>query len=429
MKPVSSWRDLLSWSPPAEPGPEARLRRFAALLRAYRERFGPLPTVVKITGTSGKGSVGAMLEAALLADGKAVGLFTSPHLVAPTERIRVGGRDVGPEALDEAAARTGPFFQEVVADLGPRFRPSFYEALLVLAFRLFAEARCDVAVMEVAVGGANDVLSLVPGPVSAITSVGLDHLDEIGPALADVARDKAGLATPGSALVLGPAVGGEARAEIARSAEARGVRLVEAAGTPVRATGLGIAGHEVEIATEAGPLAFRLPLAGDHQVDNLKTAWTVLRVLKETGEVDRLGSIAGVARTRWPARLEYLSGRPAWLLDAAHNAMAFAALAEFLRRSLPVPPAGLLLGASEPGKAEEALRVLGPLFPEVHLAGGFFKAVDPLLLREAFPALGIFPDPESAVRSLRERHAGEERCVVVAGSLYLAGACRAILLR
>jgi dihydrofolate synthase/folylpolyglutamate synthase len=428
MKPVSTWRDLLEWSPPAEPGRDARLRRFEALLRAYSRRFGPLPAVVKVTGTSGKGSVGALLEAALLADGKAVGLFTSPHLVLPTERIRIGGRDVSLEALDGAAARTGPFFEELVADLGPRFRPSFYEALLVLAFRLFAEAGCGIAVMEAAIGGAYDVLSSVPGPVSAITSVGLDHRDEIGPELADIARDKAGIATPGSALVLGPTIAGVAREEIERSAGRRGVRLVDAADIAdeaVRAAGRGLEGHDVEILTETGTITFRLPLAGDFQVDNLKTAFTVLRVLKDLGEVDRLESIAGAARTRWPARLELLPGRPAWLLDSAHNGLAFQALADFLRRSLPEAPRSLLLGASDAEKAGEALRILGPLFPEIHLAGGFYKAVDPRLLRGAS---GSFPDPESAVRFLRARHAGEERCIVVAGSLYLAGACRSILL-
>jgi dihydrofolate synthase/folylpolyglutamate synthase len=425
MKPVSTWQDLLEWSPPAEPGREARLRRFEAVLRTYQRRFGPLPAVVKVTGTSGKGSVGALLEAALLADGRAVGLFTSPHLILPTERIRVGGRDVSLEALDGAVARTGPFLQELVEDLGPRFRPSFYEALLVLAFRLFAEAGCGIAVMEAAIGGAHDVLSRVPGSVSAITSVGLDHRDEIGPELADIARDKAGIATPGSTLVLGPTVEGVARGEIERSAERRSVRLVDAAGAAVRAAGRGVEGHDVEVATETGTTAFRLPLAGDFQVDNLKTAFTVLRVLKDLGEVVRLESIAGVAETRWPARLEYLPGRPAWLLDSAHNELGFQALSDFLSRSLPGPKS-LLLGASDARKAGEALDILGPLFPAIHLVGGFFKAVDPRLLREA---PGSFPDPESAVRFLRERHAGEEHCVVVAGSLYLAGACRAILLR
>jgi len=150
--------------------------------------------------------------------------------------------------------------------------------------------------------------------------------------------------------------------------------------------------------------------------------------------VSRSECITGVTQTRWPARLEFFPGRPAWLLDSAHNRLAFLALSDFLSRSLPQGPRSLLLGASDSEKAVEALRILGPLFPAIYLAGGFFKAAEPHVIRGEFSALRrenltCFADPDGAIHSLQERHAGEEHCIVVAGSIYLAGACRSILLR
>src|SRR5204863_6669950 len=126
-------------------------------------------------------------EAALLRDGQRTGLFTSPHLVSATERIRTDGAEITPAALE---ARTAAMA------LGDEFRPSFFETMLLLALDEWGEGGVKVAILEVAIGGYHDVVSLIPGATSCITSVGLDHTEELGSSISAIAADKAGVASP-----------------------------------------------------------------------------------------------------------------------------------------------------------------------------------------------------------------------------------------
>jgi dihydrofolate synthase/folylpolyglutamate synthase len=423
---MHSWRELIAT--PAASGPadrETRKRRFATIFDCYRRAGGTLPRVVKITGTSGKGSVAAMLEAALRADGRRVGLFTGPHLVDATERIRIDGDDVTEAQLDEVATRAAPLFAAIEGALGPG-RPTLFEALLVLALRAFAEAGVEIALLEVAIGGYHDVVSLIPGGLAVITSVGLDHARELGPSIAAVAADKAGIASGGSILVLGPSIDDEAEAVIAADAGPRGVGLVRATRAPIEARALGASGHEVRLATAAGALHFRLPLAGAFQLDNLASAVALFEQLQAQGAVTSLASLAGIAATRWPGRLELVPGSPAWLLDAAHNGLAYRALAEFLEGAALARPLVLLFGASEPDKAREGLACLTRLCDEVIGVSGFYKSAEPAELAAALGGLALATSPAEAMTRLLD--GGRPGTIVVTGSLYLVGACRKLLI-
>lgn len=392
---------------PVGPMTAARLDRFEALYRRCTRDFTP-PPIVKIAGTCGKGSVGAMLEAALRADGARVGLFTSPHLVSPTERIRVDGRDIDEAALHRA-------WESVDAEA------SFFERLLLIALRRFHEAGCRVALVEAAIGGASDVTGRLPGPLSLLSSVGLDHVAALGPTLADIARDKAGIATPGSALVLGPDLPPEAREAAERSARARGVVIEHSDSWALDAAPRGLDGFDVRVALPEGPLTFRLPLPGAFQLQNLRVVLSALAALKRMGLVDDLACIRGVERLRWPARIERFAGPPPVLIDAAHNPLAYRALADFLRTEPTWAGPGrrvLLLGASESVKFAAAHTILGPLFDAVVGVGGFYRAVEPRGVDRVFGA------PAAALDALRAELVGG---VVVTGSLYLAGAVRALL--
>lgn len=180
------------------------------MYRMYLEWYGPLPTTVKLTGTSGKGSVAAMLEAMLIADGLRVGTFTSPHLYDVTERIRLSGKNISPQALERFETESIAFFRAVQDALGPDRQPSFFEKFLILAFQAFAHHRVDVAIIEAGKGGYFDVVSQLSGAFAAITSVGFDHIDELGSTLEAIAHDKAGIASDHAHLVLGPNIQGEA---------------------------------------------------------------------------------------------------------------------------------------------------------------------------------------------------------------------------
>jgi dihydrofolate synthase/folylpolyglutamate synthase len=367
------------------------------------------------------------LEAALIADGKRVGSFTSPHLIDVTERVRVQGLDVTPEQLDRAAQRVAAIFGAWRPDLCP----SFFEALLLLALDEFVQQRIDTAIVEVAIGGYHDVVSLLSAPVAIITSVGLDHALELGSTIAEIARDKAGIASPNTSLVLGPRLPRAAIEAILQDAAPRGVRLVEASLAALEARELGGAGFEVSLSTARGNVDIKLPLPGRFQLDNLATAATAFGILCDMGLANSPASLTGVARVRWPGRLEFIGGRPEWILDSAHNPLAFSALAEFLR-GLPVARNRVLLfGTSELNKLVEGLRVLAPLFTRVYTVGGFYKAVSapgaPDGSCEEPQRLQHFPTPEQAIAQVLSIEPAVES-VVVAGSVYLVGACRRVLL-
>jgi dihydrofolate synthase/folylpolyglutamate synthase len=254
---------------------------------------------VHVAGTNGKGSVCAMVEAVLRGEGKKTGLYTSPHLCRFAERIRVGSAPLDDATLAELLDRV------IVA--APEL--SFFETATLAAFVAFREAKVDVGIVEVGIGGRLDATNVLPRPrACAITRIALDHTDRLGPTLEDIAREKAGIAKPGVEIVLGPIEGAPLRV-IEAEARRRGATTRRA---PPRK-------HA------------RLGLAGPHQVQNAHVAWTLSEALGASAH----GIEQGLACARWPARMERidiaegpLAG--AWLLDAAHNPDGAAALARAL---------------------------------------------------------------------------------------------------
>jgi folylpolyglutamate synthase/dihydropteroate synthase len=222
----------------------------------------------------------------------------------------------------------------------------------------------------------------------------------------------------------------DAVAAIAADANARQVRLVHAEELEVQSTSTAL-GHDLRVNLGRELIEVQLPLQGKFQIDNFKTVGTTLRMLQALEAVRSVGCIAGVARTRWQARLECFAGNPAWVIDAAHNPLAFEALAEFLGPRPTTRARVLLLGASELDKAASAIAILAPLFTACHLVEGFFKSVSlESLVPQVTARCGVVPqlftEPAAAMHWLAATQSGGTQ-IVVAGSLYLAGACRALL--
>ena len=286
--------------------------------------------VLPVAGTNGKGSVASLWAAVLGADGKRVGLYTSPHLCLYRERFRVGGRVVPEETLARAADRCYRAIEDG--------RLTFFEAATVLAFELFRQEQVDVAVVEVGLGGRLDATNVVEPVLTAVTNVAVDHAEYLGGTLEQIAREKAGVLKPGVPMVTGirrPSV----LAVLREEAKAVGAALTE----------VGERGLDVNLASDHstvrvdtatwGPLEVRVPLVGPHQAFNAAVALRGLDLLPEGLRPRRESVVRGVRELRWPGRLqvESLEG-VTWVFDVAHNPAGAHALAEALVVLAPPRP-------------------------------------------------------------------------------------------
>lgn len=413
---------LLAWAQVEDRSPAAKARRVPLLLADSAAWWARTPSI-KVAGTNGKGSTCALLSAGLRRAGRRVGLFTSPHLVRVTERVRVNEHEVTAEQLDRHVARALARARALVRSQGEALRVSFFEVLLAAALTLFAEEEVDVAVIEAGVGGRHDATSLLPGLLGAITSVGYDHQDVLGSTLGDIARDKAGIVGPGACLVLGPEIDADLAAIVAGAAP--GVLLERASFEGLTVRHADLSGSVVTCVDQAAGTALdvRVPLAGSHQLANLATAWALLRRLAASAGFDARAALAGFADARWPGRLDLRPGPPRLLFDAAHNPHGLAALAQALEGLVPFDQRQLAFGLSSGKDVAACLALLPRLAPRVHLVQGFHRAQDTRALRAALPAglhiLGEHASPEALWGTLATQAGGPT--TVVAGSIFLLG--------
>ncbi len=314
--------ELLSLTAEKREGRAAMRERLPVLLKPYLKLLAGR-TVVKVTGTNGKGSLCAMLEACMRFEGLRAGLFTSPHLSRVTERFRVAGAEVSQDALERHAAEALGTVRRVVESHGVSYTPSFFECLIIIAIGLFAEARVDAAIFEAGVGGYNDATSLLPGEFAVITSIGLDHKERLGDLLVAVAADKAGIAPAGSHLILGPDIAPAPRAVIEADAAARGVTVTQATYAGLQAASSGLRRPTlVELSAGGRTYRYNLPLLGRHQVGNFATLVELVGVMARRGVVSTPDCLKGVEGTRWAGRLEVRDGAPAMSLTPHITRMA-----------------------------------------------------------------------------------------------------------
>ncbi len=269
---------------------------------------------VHVAGTNGKGSVSAMVEAILHAAGWRTGLYTSPHLVHLGERVQVDRVRLTEGEIVRYAEELAPVAARIGAD--PDMAPSFFEYLTAMAFLQFARKRCDVAVIEVGLGGRLDATNVVTPEVSVITSIAMDHCEILGDALGKIAAEKAGIIKPGRPVVLGR-VPPEAERVIREIAAARGAPLVSVA-------------SEFGAAVDAYP---RTNLEGDYQRWNAATATLVARLLGARWRITPEVIERGLAHVDWPGRWQRTTvGGRLLVLDASHNPEGAAILESNLSR-------------------------------------------------------------------------------------------------
>ncbi len=379
---------------------------------------------VHVAGTNGKGSVCAMLESALREAGHRTGLYISPHLVEPVERIQIGGRPVSEAQFTRAFNHVHAAAEDLLRQEALEAHPSYFETLTAMAFLLFRELGVEMVVLETGLGGRLDATNVVQPELAVITPIDFDHERYLGNSIESIAREKAGILKPGV-----PAVFARQRPEALRVLEERASELaIPAAHTSSwRLDSLEVHrdGHRSLIQGRSGCLHLECPLAGEHQVENALTAVAALELLGVPVEaIER-----GISRTRWPGRLERVATAPEIILDGAHNPAGVRALAAYIRRFYAGRPVWIVYGAMRDKSLDEIAGLLAPLAERIILTSpNSHRALRAELLGAFFdhPAAEVAPSVEAALE--RAAAAPPEAAVFLTGSLLLVGEARKLLL-
>jgi dihydrofolate synthase/folylpolyglutamate synthase len=422
-----------------QPRHKFSLDEIRILLTALGDPQRRFPSVL-IAGTNGKGSTAATLASILTAAGIRTGLYTSPHLARANERIRLDRVEIGDDAFAGLYFRVHDTAQQLVLDGRLPQMPSYFEILTAQALLYFAEARVQIAVLEVGMGGRLDATNIVDPLLSVITDISIDHTEWLGSTIAAITREKAGILRRRGTLITLPQhpeanqVLGEVAAELA----VRGLSAVPY----MPPMGTDTAGPYCVDALGA-TIRVDSPLSGAHQQRNLALAIAAAVELacNHGFPVKPAGIAEGIRKTRWPGRLERIErDGVGWILDVAHNpAGAWA-----LRSGLSQVSAGAL--AADPSRTlifsclrdkpvAEMAQILFPLFDQVILAPihtARAAALDGLLA--AAEATGVRATVVESVQQAMQlaveqvRQSAEHRLIVVSGSVYLVGEARTLLL-
>lgn len=393
---------------------DLKLERVAEALRLCGSPQRHFPAL-HIAGTNGKGSTAALLHAMLSAAGYRTGLFTSPHLMDFCERIRVGTEWISEQDVVEGVTA----IRKQVEPAGLRLTP--FEMMTLLAFRAFADARIDIGVVEVGLGGRLDATNVLTPLVSVITSIGLDHQAYLGPTVADIAREKGGIIKPGVPVVIGQ-VDTESRTILSG--------LAQAQGSPVYLFGQNFTICDTpDGRRDYHGLGWRIPdvrlgLRGRFQYLNAAVALATLEVLQDTWPVSEAHLRHGLHSVVWPGRLEIVSQEPLVVLDGAHNLPAIEVLVAELPALLQGRRVKLLFGVMRDKDWRAMVPLLARVAAEVVVTRvQQARAEEPAALQAAFAPLcatRLIPNAREACQQLMVE-AGPNEAVVVCGSLFLVG--------
>jgi dihydrofolate synthase/folylpolyglutamate synthase len=430
-------------------------------MRALLERVGnphERLRVLHVAGSKGKGSTSAMLASILRQAGYRTGLFTSPHLCRVEERIQVDGEPITAEELTillgEVSRAVG---WRPGLPSGPlSLSPTFFEVTTALGFLHFVRRRVDVAVLEVGLGGRFDSTNVCRPEVALITSISSDHTQQLGHRLASIAMEKAGIVKPGRPAISGVR-GAEARAVIERICRSRQAPLqqIDLDFHYSYEPGMVDAGFLGNNSTspESGAYCFshqprlqvrtrqrtwpvmELGLLGDHQAANAAVALACVEQLRKSGwRISDQAAADGLAKVRWPARLEVLGRRPLVVLDCAHNVASVEALVETLEASFPPARRWLIFASSNDKDVAGMFRVLAPSFSHAFLTryGNNPRSVSPEELASLLQRCADLPGTvcQTAADAWQSalRLAAPEDLICITGSVFLAGELRPLVL-
>ncbi len=375
---------------------------------------------VHIAGTNGKGSTAAMLASILEKAGYRTGLYTSPFINRFNERMQVNGEQIPDDTLAELTLRIQPY-ADAMEDA-----PTEFELITALAMEYFLRENCDIVVLEVGMGGELDSTNVIGVPEAAvIAAMGLDHVKELGPAMADIARAKAGIIKAGGAVV---SYGGNPEADevFAQTCRERGASLRRPDFSRIAPGAFDLDGQSFSYGDWTD---LRIPLAGRYQLNNAAVVLETVEALRERGwQISGEAVRQGMASARWPARFEVLRRDPVFIVDGGHNPHGIQATAESLQRLFPGRKITFVTGVMADKDVESILGLIVPL------AEQFFtvrpenpRAMKAEELARRIRALGAKATPCESVADGVARAVeaeGQDGVACALGSLYMSGEVR-----
>ena len=376
---------------------------------------------IHVAGTNGKGSTSHLIASVLQASGLKVGLFTSPHLVSLTERIRINGKPIEEAAVARFVEQNREFLDKI--------QPSFFETMTALAFAYFVQEGVDIAVVETGLGGRLDSTNVLTPVLSIITNIGLDHTEFLGTTLTQIAREKAGIIKPNVPCVIGET-----------HPQTMNVFLNRARECGILGEGLETTDCRIWFADQCGYLRrFRLreapecELKGLYQEQNLQTAYVALKVIKNSKlKIKNLQIAEGFAHvctlTGLRGRWEILSEKPLTICDTGHNSHGLQYVARQLKE-LTHPKIWIVFGQVNDKDTDVALR----LMPQGERYHYIFTRPKTERARSAEEMLNLWQsvvscqysalaieDPDDAIRYAQQQAAADD-AVFIGGSNYLVG--------
>ena len=412
-------------------GIQLGLKRIEALLAELgnpERRFRS----IHVTGTNGKGSTTALLTSILHAAGIRTGMYISPHLVDYPERMTLNGQEISREEFAAMIGKTR-FAAEAIQVQGME-SPTEFEVLTAAAFLWFAEKQVEMAVVEVGLGGLLDSTNVIAPEISVITNVTLEHTDRCGGTVAEIASHKAGIIKTGAPVVTGAT--GEAltviEAVAARKHSACSVLNREFFVSDV------VIGETEQSFLFSGPAEppqrYRMRLLGRHQADNAALAIHVCQCLAENEpRLTAAAILSGVAEAHWPGRFEILPGAPTVILDGAHNPDGVRTLRHTLEAVYPERAIVFLFGVlADKDHGEMARRLFHPSDRAIVVEPNSPRAASACEIADEISgyvaAVSVAADIASGLLQAK-LWAGPQGIVCVAGSLYMIGDARQLLLK
>jgi dihydrofolate synthase/folylpolyglutamate synthase len=360
---------------------------------------------IHVAGTNGKGSTCAMIDAGLRTAGIRSGLFTSPHLIEPTERIVIDGMPVTPRQFERAFDAV----HQIAGEINLDFHPTYFETVTAMGFWLFREMGVETAVVETGLGGRLDATNILGPILTVITPIDFDHESYLGGTIELIAAEKAGILKSGV-----PAIFARQRPEAQSVLDQRAAELK----IPVKRTAQFLV-RDLHVTARGSEFSgIKCPLAGEHQVENAIAAVLALESLGVSPQ--------GIENAVWPGRLEQISPNPDIILDGAHNPAGARALARYLERFYANRKIWMIYGAMRDKAVDEIAGILFPLASELILtAPDNARALRPEAVREVAGRGQISPDISAALDRVRAG-ASEDDVIIITGSLFLVGEARSL---